>query len=80
MKKFFVGTLERFGCTLLCVGETEKDVLAAIMKEYEKAYKSRNDRLSPCKEFSYQPNMSDYAVAKEEVYVRELAPCEVEWC
>ena len=78
--KVYIAELERFGYTLTCVGRSEEECRKAIMKEYTRAYKARNDGLAPgkCNSRSYS-DMSDYATAKEEVYVYEMTIGKVEW-
>lgn len=77
--KVFLGELDRFGYALTCVGNTEEECVKALMKEYTRAYKQRNEGMTPGKCFSYEDDKSDYAIAKEEIYVRELSTGEVEW-
>ena len=77
--KVCIGELDRFGYTLTCVGKSEDECIKAIMKEYTRAYKQRNCGLTPGKSFEHDDNKSDYAVAKEEIYVRELSFGEVDW-
>ena len=75
----FVATLNRFGYTLTCVGQTEDECIKTMMKEYTRAYKQWNDGLSPRKEFSYYGGCSDYDLAKEEICVTEMPFGKVEW-
>ncbi len=77
-KGAYVGTLERFGYTMTCVGKTEKDVVASIMKCYDESYRHNNGGLDPKKAHSYGEE-SDYDVARGDVYVRFLEYGEVEW-
>lgn len=42
MNKIYFGDCERFGYTLQCIGTSENEVKAALIKEYIKAYKHEN--------------------------------------
>ena len=75
----YLSTLYRFGYDLVCVGATKKEVVDAIMKNYDEAYQSENG-CDPRKQFSYGPDSSDYDTAKSELYVREMDFGCVEWC
>ncbi len=72
-----IGTLERFDAEITCIDKTQKAVKDAIMKEYERIYKIRNDGIDPRKEHSYRDDASDYKIAKEEIYIREIDMGEV---
>ena len=75
----YLGTLDRFGYELSCVGKTKKQVVDAIMKNYEEAYKRSNDGLDPRKAHSYVAGSSDYAVAKNDIGVEWMEIGVVEW-
>ena len=77
--KIYIGTLYRFGYDLTCVDNTEKRVVDALMKEYDRAYRQSNDGLDPRKQYSGRSKKSDYAVAKSEIGICETTLGEVEW-
>ena len=75
----WVGELDRFGCTLTVVGQTEEEVTEALMNAYEKTYRDVNDDLDPREETSRWGDKSDYESAKEDIYAREMIFGRVEW-
>lgn len=76
--EIYIGTLERFGDIMLCVGTTKKQVVDSIMSEYDRVYKRLNNE-DPKKNFTYNDNQSDYAIAKENISIRKLAMGKVEF-
>lgn len=77
------GELERFGCTLTVVGETEKEVKDALMSAYEKTYRDYNNDADPREEIDinryYRDEMSYYDRAVEDISVWEMLFGKVEW-
>ena len=77
--KIYVGTLYRFGYDLTCVDKTEKRVVDALIKEYDRTYRKVNDGLDPKKQYSNYSKRSDYAVAKSEIGICATTLGKVEW-
>ncbi len=76
----FVGSLERFGYTLFGVGRTKTEVVTAIMKTYDEAYRRANGAdCDPRKQRLFRGDQSDYTKAKGDIYVREMQFGDVEW-
>lgn len=75
----YLGTLERFGYDLVCVGATKKEVVGAIMANYDETYQKENG-CDPRTEHTYDFGFSDYEMAKGDIYVRKMKYGQVEWC
>lgn len=70
MKKIYIGTLYRFGYDLTVAAETEKAARSALVKEYNRAYKMRNN----CK-----PSSEEIRNRNEDMEIQEFIIGQVEW-
>lgn len=75
--KFYVASLYRFGYDLTVIETTEAKAIAAIMKEYKRAYKDINGT-DPTKD-RYDEFYTYYGYAKECIEVEDLELGKVEW-
>ena len=79
----YLGTLDKFGYDLTVIGNSEEEVVTALMKECEKHYKNIHG-VSPKKDRYYgvsaiDPKDTFYSKAKEDIEIQELTVGQVEW-
>lgn len=77
MAEIWFSEIERFGYTLQCIGNSEKEVLDAMIDEYIKTYKKRNG-VDP----SVEEDADDkeyYEVFLEELCIEKRELGKVEW-
>lgn len=77
MAEIWFSEIERFGYTLQCIGNSEKEVLDAMINEYIKVYKKRNG-VDP----SVEGDADDkeyYEVFLEELCIEKRELGKVEW-
>ena len=77
-KGVWFACLYRFGYSLEVAGESEKEVVDLLMKEYVRAYKDWNDGADPRKEETPYGD-TYYNNAKEDIEVHFATFGKVEW-
>lgn len=87
-KYVWFAEVNRFGYFLQCIGNSESEVRDAIIEEYVRAYKTRNDGADPRAEYLLKQNGSDEYNAEdadyyewfiEELYIEKRELGKVEW-
>lgn len=78
MKKFYIGTLYRFGYDIQVAGKTEAEVKSLLMAEYLKTYLEWNGGEDPREEETAYGN-TYYEEAEESIEIVEMELGKVEW-
>ena len=87
-KYVYYGEIERFGYTLQCFGRTEEEVRNALIEEYVKSYKKRNNGADPRKAYELMQKESDdydeddalyYETFLDELYIDKQEFGHVKW-
>ena len=72
-------SIDRFGYSLETVAKTKDEAVLALMEAYRDAFKNQNNGMDPTEEQGRYGTGSYYEEALDDVVVRFMPFCEVEW-